>query len=158
MQTTLLHERPRPEPPPPAIVTKVMPMLIELFGGAHRIPVDDYGRPHLMVDNYGDSAASNVAVPLVHKSMASADFDFGTRVYLLAHKYRFRVDVEYIDEEQEEEHTFCGGEAARNRGHYQGLVLRVWDRSTPDAHGWRHPGLGELIEMAKKMQGEGEAP
>ena len=64
MQATLLDERPRSEPPPPAIVTRIQPYLEDLFGGMHRLMRDGNGRPWLMVDNFGASPASNVAVPL----------------------------------------------------------------------------------------------
>lgn len=156
MQATLLDERPRPEPPPPAIVVIVRPYLDELFGGSHRIPRNGNGRPWLMVDDFGDNSVSNVAVPLVHKSMASHDGDFGTRVYLLAHKYRLRVEVEYLDQESENE--LYDGHDVRNCNYYKGLVLRIWDRNRAAADGWRHPGLDDLIKMVEKMRGDGERP
>ena len=78
-----------------------------------------------MVDDFGASQVSNVAVPLAGKSMASGDSDFGTLAYVLAHKHRLRIDVEYVNQEEEEEHTFCGGHAARDRNYYKGLVLRI---------------------------------
>lgn len=156
MQATLLQERPRPEPPPPAIVARVQPYLEELFGGSHHIPRDPRsGRPHLMVDDFGEECqASNVAVPLVHKSMASHDGDFGIWAFVLAFKYRLRVEVEYLD--QESEHELYDGHDVRDCNYYKGLVLRIWDRSTPDRHGWRHPGLDDLIGMVEKMRGKGE--
>lgn len=153
MQTTLLNERPRPEPPPPAIVTRVTPYLEELYGGSHHLPRDGHGRPWLMVDDFGEkSQATNVAVPLVHKSMASHDGDFGIRAFMLAHKYRLRIDVEYLDEGEEGEAEMDGGGGR----YYRGLVLRIWDRGEPNSHGWRHPGLDDLIEMIGKMRGDGE--
>lgn len=154
MQATLLNERPRPEPPPPAIVTRVQPYLEELFGGMHRLMRDGNGRPWLMVDNFGASQASNVAVPLAGKSMASGDPDLGTLAYVLAHKHRLRIDVEYLDEGEEGEAEMNGG---RGR-YYRGLVLRIWDRGEPNNHGWCHPGLDDLIKMVEKMRGDGERP
>ncbi len=159
MQFSLpITPNPRPEPPPPAIVARVTPYLEELFGGMHRLMRDGHGRPWLMVDNFGASPASNVAVPLAGKSMASGDPNFGTLAYVLAHKHRLRIDVEYFNEEDEEEHTFCGGQESSERAYYRGLVLRIWDRGKPDTHGWRHPGLDDLIEMIGKMRGDGERP
>lgn len=155
MQTTLPHECPRPEPPPPAIVARVQPYLDELFGGMHRLMRDGNGRPWLMVDEFGEkSQASNVAVPLAGKSMASHDADFGIRAFVLAFKYRLRVEVEYLD--QESEHELYDGHDVRDCNYYKGLVLRIWDRATPNRHGWRHPGLDGLIEMVGKVRGDGE--
>lgn len=156
MQATLLDERPRPEPPPPAIVTGVQPYLDELFGGMHRMMRDGNGRPWLMVDDFGDNSVSNVTVPLVHKSMASHDGDFGIRAFMLAFKYRLRVEVEYLDQESENE--LYDGHDVRNCNYNKGLVLRIWDRGEPNNHGWRHPGLDDLIEMIGKMRGDGERP
>lgn len=154
MQTTLLDEHPRPEPPPPAIVTRVQPYLEELYGGLHHLPRDGHGRPWLMVDDFGDNSVSNVAVPLAHKSMASHDVDFGIRAFVLAFKYRLRVEVEYLDQESENE--LYDGHDVRNCNYYKGLVLRIWYRGEPISHGWRHPGLDDLIKMVEKMRGEGK--